>query len=237
MTDVNNHKLEVFICGEILDLSIATCDFAKNSNWHNWFNSRELTKFLYHGIYPNNQEDQLEYFKNIPNDRLLLVITDKQGRNIGVISLSSINQSQKSCDIALVVSDDGDKRMRPYISLEAMSLMTTHAFQMLDMERVNASQHIALAGWQNRLELLGYRLEGLHKNKFKKGCEVSDIMSIAASKTDFETLIEKRNGCLWDSYIEMKKRVRNLPRRSCLSLIQELYDNEIEFYYENVFDL
>src|SRR6056300_1501143 len=107
MTNVSNHKLEIFISGELVDLSIATADFAENSNWYNWFNSTELTRFLYQGVYPNTREDQLTFFKSIPNDRLVLVIVDKKGRNIGVISLSSINPIQKSCDIALVVSNDG----------------------------------------------------------------------------------------------------------------------------------
>ena len=237
MTSVENHELDVFISGELVDLSIPTSDFAENSNWYSWFNNRDITKFLEQGIYPNNNVNQLEFFNNISSDRLVLIITDKEERNIGVISLSFINHSKKSCDIALVVSDEGDKRLKPYISLEAMALMTTHAFDMLAIERVNAGQHIALAGWQNRLELLGYQLEGLHTNRFKKGLEVSDSMSIAVCKEDYDAVCKKRNGNLWDSCTEIKRRIKNFPRQTYLKMLKDIYNNERKKYYDNVFDL
>ena len=237
MTNEKNHKLAVFISGELIDLSIPTSDFAENSNWYSWFNDRDITKFLEQGVYPNTRDKQLEFLKNIPSDRIALIIVDKEERNIGVISLSFINHIKKSCDIALVVSNEGDKRLRPYISLEAMALMTTHAFNMLAIERVNAGQHISLAGWQSRLELLGYQLEGLHRNKFKKGCEVSDSMSIAVCKENYDAICKKRNGNLWDGYIEMKRRIKKLPPKTYLNMLQDTYNNERKKYYDYIIDL
>jgi RimJ/RimL family protein N-acetyltransferase len=237
MTSFKNYKLDVFISGELVDLSIPTSDFAENSNWYSWFNDKDLTKFLEQGLYTNSRKSQLEYFKNITSDRLVFIIVDKEGRNIGVISLSFINHSKKSCDIALVVSNEGDKRLRPYISLEAMALITTHAFNILAIERINAGQHISLAGWQRRLELLGYQLEGFHRNKFKKNREVADSISIAVCKEDYDAICKKRNGNLWDSLIEMKRRIKNLPRQTYLSMLQDIYNKERKKYYDNIFNL
>ena len=164
-------------------------------------------------------------------------MVDKGGQNIGVISLSLINHSKKTCDIALVVSNEGDKRLRPYISLEAMALLSSHAFNELGMKRISAGQHIALAGWQSRLELIGYKLEGLHIGKFRKGSEVSDSMSISICYSDYEFICNRRGGTLWDSYVDMRRRIKNLPNRTFLNMLQEVYDTERQSYYRNIFDL
>jgi len=232
-----DYKLDVFLPGELVDLSIPTSDFAEHSNWYSWFNDKTITKFLYQGTYPQTNIDQLEFFQNVPEDRLVLIIVDKKGYNIGVISLSFIDIIKKSCDIALVVSNEGDKLLRPYVSLEAMALMTSHAFNHLGLERINAGQHIALAGWQNRLELIGYKLEGLHKNKFIKGSEISDCMSVAIVRNDYEMICNKRKGNLWDNINEMKSRVKNFPKKTYLDKLKDIYVNERNSYYKNVFDL
>ena len=237
MNKLENHKLDIFIAGELVDLVVPTTEFAKNSNWYSWFNDKEITRFLEQGTFANTSEKQLQFFENISSDRFLLVIADKNGRNIGVISLSFINHRKKCCDIALVVSKEGDKSLKSYISLEAMALMTSHAFDMLDMKRINAGQHIGLARWQSRLELIGYKLEGLHINKFKKGREISDSVTISASSIDYSLLCEKRNGNLWDGYNEMQRRIKNFPERTYLNILQDLYNKERKEYYKNISNL
>lgn len=237
MKNSENLPLDIFISGELVDLSIPTAKFAECSSWYSWFNDKNITKFLEQGAYPNSSDSQLAFFKNIPQDRIVLIMVDKGGQNIGVISLSFINHSKKTCDIALVVSNEGDKRLRPYISLEAMALLSSHAFSVLGMQRISAGQHIALAGWQSRLELIGYKLEGLHIGNFRKGSEISDSMSISVCCSDYELIRNRRGGKLWDSYVDMKRRIKNFPNRTFLNMLQELYDAERQSYYRNIFDL
>ena len=88
MKNPEKFVLDVFIPGELVDLAIPTAQFAKGSTWYSWFNDRDITKFLEQGVYPNTSNDQLLFFKNIPNHRIVLIMVDKEGRNIGVISLS-----------------------------------------------------------------------------------------------------------------------------------------------------
>ena len=237
MTNSETCSLDVFISGELVDLAIPTAKFAESSSWYSWFNDKNITKFLDQGAYPNSSDSQLVFFKNIPQDRIVLIMVDKAGRNIGVISLSFINHSKKTCDIALVVSNEGDKRLRPYISLEAMALLSSHAFNELGMKRISAGQHIALAGWQSRLELIGYKLEGLHIGKFRKGTEVSDSMSISICYSDYEFICNRRGGTLWDSYVNMRRRIKNFPNLTFLNMLQEVYDTERQSYYRKIFDL
>ena len=237
MKNSENFHLDVFIPGELVDLAIPTAKFAACSSWYSWFNDKNITKFLEQGAYPNSSDSQLAFFNNISQDRIVLIMVDKGGRHIGVISLSFINHGKKTCDIALVVSNEGDKRLRPYISLEAMALLSSHAFNELGMKRISAGQHIALAGWQNRLELIGYKLEGLYIDKFRKGSEISDSISISICFSDYKLICNRRGGNLWDSYVDMKRRIKNSPSRTYLNMLQELYDTERQSYYKNIFDL
>lgn len=229
--------LEVFIKGELVDLCIPTEDFARESNWHSWFNDPNITKYLEQGLYPNTAEDQVRFFKSVANDRLILILKDKEKNNyLGTISLSAINNVKRKCDVAIVMDGNQSRTRGPFIALEAMARMTEHAFTQLGMTRISAGQNIALAGWQQRMELLGYKLEGLHYKKFVKGTTISDSVTIACLYEDFLTLKENRTQ-LWDSFENMKKRVRSLPKKSFSKELQEYYDNQRASYYENIFSL
>ena len=231
------HELDVFLHGELVDLGIPTREFVNYSNWYKWFNDENLVKYLEQGVYPNTKSKQIEFFESLAEDRLVLIMLDKQRIPVGIISLSFINHNKKSCDIALVVSNDGDRKLMPFISLEAMALLTSHAFTKLGMQRIGAGQHIGLAGWQSRLELLGYQLEGLHIGKFVKGSEVADSMSIAASKMTYDYIVTNRGGCLWDSYSEMRRRVKAMPKKTYSDMLIKFYETERKNYYSDIFSL
>ena len=69
--------LEIFKKGETVDLCIPTQEFALKSEWYNWFNKTEITKYLYQGERENTPELQLEFFKNIPKDRVVFIMQTK----------------------------------------------------------------------------------------------------------------------------------------------------------------
>lgn len=229
-------NLDVFIQGELVDLCIPTIDFAYNSNWYSWFNDKKLTKYLAQGAYPNTRNLQQEYLEKIPDDRQVFIIQNKSKVPIGVISLSAINFTKRSCDIALVVSNDGKKRSKPFESLESMALLSSHAIKNLGMHFINAGQHIDLKGWQNRLELIGYKLEGVHINKFIKGSHIADCMYICLSKESFDKICDIR-GELWDDFLSMLNRLKSLPKVTYCDQLVEFQNEYREVYYNKIFTL
>lgn len=229
-------SLDVFIEGELVDLCIPTIDFAHDSNWYSWFNDKRLTRYLEQGIFPNSRKLQQEYLENLSSDRLVLIIQNKRSLPIGVISLSNINFQKRSCDIALVVSDEGEKRTKPFESLESMALLSSHAIDKLGMNYINAGQHIDLKGWQNRLELIGYKLDGIHANKFIKGNHIADCMYISLSKGDFDYICDLR-GKLWDDFSSMFDRVKSLPKNTFCDQLYDFQNRKRYAYYEEIFNL
>ena len=151
----------------------------------------------------------------------------------GVINLSSINFKERCCDIALVLK----KNSNILIPLEAIALMTSHAFEKLDLERIAAEQSEELYRWQNVMELCGYKIEGLPQKAFAKSYNKKNCVTIACSKEDYINICRKRGGVLWDSKEKMLKRIKKLPKNNFFKIIKYFFNKERKKYYEKIFSL
>ena len=134
----------------------------------------------------------------------------------------------------MVIDISIDRKLSRYISLEAMARLTEHAFNIMGINRIEAGQHVELKGWQQRLELIGYKLEGLHQNKFIKGHEVSASVSIACLYDDFKNIVKHR-GSLWDSKENMRKRYKQLPQKAFVDMLNNFFEQERANYYKQIF--
>lgn len=185
-------ELDVFIEGETIDLCVPTYEFAEKSDWYKWFNHPFVTKFLHHGVFPNTKEKQIEFFTKAMEERLLLIITNKQKIPIGSTSLLGIDYKTRTAGSGTVIGNF--LGINPLEALEAVARMTEHAFLKIGLERIIASQHIKLIPWSHRMSLIGYRLEGIFKNDFIKGMHKADGIKIAAHYEDYQKIIATRGG-------------------------------------------
>jgi RimJ/RimL family protein N-acetyltransferase len=229
--------LEVFIRGEVVDLAIPTEEFAGGNIWYKWLNNRDINKYLEAGIYPNTKKLQVEYFNGLGPDRLVQVIQNKSGIPLGIVSLSFINQVKKTCEFAIFLDQFADPKISGIAALEAVSMIVSHGFELLGMRRITAGQHVNLGSWQQRLELLGFKLEGLHENKFVKGNEVADSISIACLYSDYKKLTRLRSGSLWDGEVIMLNRIKQLPKVSFRNEMDEFFINVRANYYSKLWNL
>lgn len=229
--------LEVFIQGELVDLAIPTEEFARGDIWYRWFNDWNINRYLAQGAYPNTRDLQSKFFNSIGSDRLVLIVQNKSGIPFGVTSLSFIDQTKKTCDNAIVVDSRVDTQISGIASLEAVSIMVKHGFESLGMKRISGGQHVNLRSWQQRLELLGFKIEGIHENQFIKGNEVSNSVAIACLYCDYLEILKRRSGRLWDGKEKMLTRIRNLPKKSFRDELDEIYKNSRKAYYDNIWDL
>ena len=120
--------------------------------------------------------------------------------------------------------------------LESVARISQHGFDSLGLERIYAGQHVGLSGWQQRLELLGYRLEGIRRRGFVKGREVADTIVIAAVYDDYQE-IRKRRGEYWDSAKKMEKRIAHLPPKKFFEDLSLYLAKQGNAYYKRVFNL
>lgn len=153
-----------FLLGDLVYLRPHTrADLA--SSWYQWFNDRDVTRYMFKGAFPNTDADQSAFLASLEagmaaRTMLQLAIVERAtGRFVGVISLNPIDWVSRSAEIAMVIGEERDRRRG--FGLEAMALLTHHAFTKMNLHRLWAGQHSQLERWREALDLgLGYTTEG-----------------------------------------------------------------------------
>ncbi len=186
--------MEAFLSGSVV--SLRQPDLQKDvleGEWHSWFNDQEVTKFLSHGVWPVTREQERDIVAGDLKDpcTLLLSIEDNSTRkHIGVIALKHIDHVSRIAEIRIVM---GHERPRGG-ALEAMALMTKHAFDRLNLYTLFAGQHEGLWKWVNSLSLIGYRVNGFMPNMGWRDGAPYSIFQVSVSAPDFYALQTKRGG-------------------------------------------
>jgi RimJ/RimL family protein N-acetyltransferase len=220
MSDNGRFGGDVFIAGETIDLCVPQeSDLAV---WTSWFNNPRVTKLLAQGQYPHSIEQQAEFLRGLrKGDRFAVMIRRKSDRKLlGTISLSKINMSDRSAQISLVVPTI--PRDAPLASLEAMALVSQHGFEKLGLDRIYAGQAFpSLIGWNQRLEIIGYKTDGLLRRAFVKGRLVSDVARISLIVDDYLELCKRRGGDLWPGDKKARAMIKLMPEAD-KSLAQEV---------------
>jgi RimJ/RimL family protein N-acetyltransferase len=224
----------VFLPGETIDLCIPTREDLEDGGWFRWFNDPKTTKFLGgEGIYPNTGEAQTRRFENLISDltRVVLLIRPKGGdRPIGLVSLTHIDYRMRRADINLVKGvRTQDHRL---YALEAMARMTEHGFERVGLiVIVGAQVWPGLRNWQQRLELLGYRCEGILRKSWSKGYHECGHAYITCLLEDYRELKSLRSGEFWPGESRMRELIAELPKTSCGTVVESAIRKAQEDYF------
>jgi RimJ/RimL family protein N-acetyltransferase len=169
---------------------------------------------LIHGVFPLNREDQYRIIESGLNNKsglLLSIIDNKTDKMIGVVSLKSIDLINGVAEIAIVMGFD----KVPGAAIEAMALLTQHAFDRLNLNKLYAGQHMALWKWVNTLETIGYKLEGYRTNFGVRDGESYDIVLTGIDKENYYRLKAERGGKLihnFDQLYQLKRKENIFPK-------------------------
>lgn len=133
-------------------------------NWHLWFNSPKITKYLLARKWLNKPEDQLKYFEYVrtTKDRLAVAVVDvKTDKLIGVCSIGSIDFINRHAEMSSIIGEE--EFHKGSHALEAVAMITEIGFTRLNMHKLIG---VGLEGNRNALEiskLLGYKESGRFK--------------------------------------------------------------------------
>lgn len=219
---MNKQKQRAFIMGKLVYLR--TPDIQADvygGDWNEWFSDMEITKYLVHGIRPVSKDDQAKLVQSeLENPKTLLfaIIEKASQKHIGVVSLKSIDLLNKTAEIAIVMGFDNI----PGAALEAMALMTAHAFERMNLNKLYAGQHEGLWKWVNTLELIGYRIEGYRRQGGVRGLPY-DIVLTGITSDDYFNLKKKRGGSVLTENIH--QLYQNKRRENMLPNIKAFFDN------------
>ena len=228
MSSVHSVDRDVFLSGLVVNLCAPdVMRDIDNDSWHSWFNNLSITKHLVHGVYPNTRIKQLELIEKMLADPSVLVLTvvdQDTDRLCGVISLKNIDFRLRKAEIGMVTST-----APPGGALEAMSLLVSHGFDRLNLEKIYCSQHEGLWKWINTLRTIGFRIEGLQQEQVFINNVLTDIVLTGIRRSDYLKLIGDRGGSLINvhPHIIAQKRSRRNFVPSLRSLLIELNSSDL----------
>jgi RimJ/RimL family protein N-acetyltransferase len=200
-----------FIEGEGIDLHAFTEEDIPS--WASWFNDPTTTRFLPQGLYPNTTADQRRFIDEASGSgRFLALVKSKVGKLLGVISLSDIDHRKRSAQIAYVIPVKD--ATAPFAALEAKCLVTQHAFEQFDLDRVWGGQiYPGLVRWSQAIELIGFTTEGIHRSVGRAQRDSYDSLTFALTYGDFVRIAARRAGRLWPGEEVMSAMMESLTDR------------------------
>jgi RimJ/RimL family protein N-acetyltransferase len=202
-----------FLKGHSIELRIPTEKDVAESGWHNWYNDSEVTKYNQHGIYPVTLDQELEIVRKIISDKsniLLSIYDSSSDLLIGNITLQNIDHFNKRSKLAITLGEEHSMTA----GIEAMGLMTHHAFMKLNLERIEEGTHEKLSGFVDMLSIFGYKKEGIARNYFYKDDKWQNKIYYAALRKDFMNSLKKRDGhLLFKDKNTLKKEMLNCISR------------------------
>lgn len=233
-------KFKKFIEGETVDLVIPNKEAATKSEWYNWFNKEKSTRYLaYHGLFPNTKEDQKATLSKmlISNKKktglFLLIVCKVTKKLIGVTALSSIDWINRSTYLAVIISPE--KKTNFVInSVETKALMTKHAFDKLNLNKVRTSQVLELSEWQKYSQLFGYKVEGVFKAHFIKDHKMYDVCFHACILKDYLKARKKIGNSFWPGKEKLFKMMMKYPKGYLYQNIKNKIDEENLIYQKKI---
>jgi RimJ/RimL family protein N-acetyltransferase len=233
-----SHEYEVFIAGESVDLCIPDEFAIDQDGWTSWLNNTPKLQNTQHGVFPATQEAQYDYLESIRSkESFTLLICRKSDRApVGTISLKAIDLSFRRAEIAIMVGAPEKLSLPGVAALEAMALITAHGFEEMGLMRIHAGQAFpSLKGWNQLLEIIGYRPEGISRNAFRRGHKYSDVITISCLYDDYLRL-KKHRGEYWPGGKNVRVLIKNQPKVSFGEKLQKFIDENADDHFSYLFE-
>ncbi|SMC39942.1 GNAT family N-acetyltransferase [Sporomusa malonica] len=137
------------------------------SNYFQWLNDQNITKWMRHGIFPNSYESMKNFYDSqamSKTDVVFAIVLKEQDRHIGNIGLHSINYVFRSAEIGIIIGET-DCWGKGYAAA-AISLLSEHCFSRLNMNRLAAGAVDKNIGSIRAFEKAGFSREGISRQAY-----------------------------------------------------------------------
>jgi RimJ/RimL family protein N-acetyltransferase len=143
-----------------------------------WINDPEVTRFLVAGRKPatrKRQEEWIDKANATEHEMVFAICLVENDLHIGNCGLHEIDPVDRRAVVGILI---GERSMQSKgHGTAAMRLLLDHAFETLNLERVQLSVYSNNPRAQRVYERLGFKHEGvLRKNRYKRGEYVDEIV-------------------------------------------------------------
>ncbi|MBM3579788.1 MAG: GNAT family N-acetyltransferase, partial [Alphaproteobacteria bacterium] len=180
---------KIFPVFDLGDVVLREKQEADVEDFFRYYTDPEVNKFILCQI-PQTLEDsrrELHYWRSVfyQNDGIYFAIADKQsGRMIGSIGLTSLNTYQSRVEISY---DLAQEYWRRGITSRAIKSVVDYAFDVLRVNRIEASVSCENLPSKNLLIKCGFTLEGILRQHRLHKCHFVDVYFFSLLKSDLLT--------------------------------------------------
>lgn len=182
---------KIFLSAHTIELRVPTLDDISSDMWCNWYNDQQLTRYNSHGVFPINQEQEVQYHKEKAGDGdtiVLAIFEKKNNRLVGNASIQKIDWINRHCEIALTIGEEASVSA----GVEVFGLLAQHAFDRLNLNCVRGITHEKLASFVSFLSVLGFVIEGRWRQYYHRESGFSDVIHFSLLKQDYQIIVGDR---------------------------------------------
>lgn len=124
-----------------------------------WFEDQEVCKYNSHGKFFKTEEYLHSFYDSLNNDdKVVMAVCHEKDGHIGNVSLQCISLINRNAEFAILI---GDRRhWNKSVGKLAGSLLISHGFDKLNLERVYCGTAATNRGMQSLSLALGFKEEG-----------------------------------------------------------------------------
>lgn len=163
-----------------------------------WANDKEVTHYLFMGVFPNILENLEEWFDSIRknnNEVLFMIMDKKNNKEIGFCGFHEIRWIHRSAEYRIFIGEK--KYWNQGIGQETTKLMLRYGFELLNFNRVwlgvNASHNRAI----NAYLKCGFVEEGLLRQEIYRNSKYYDVIRLGLLRDEYYQKYKK----IWDREI------------------------------------
>lgn len=157
-----------------------------DGNYVSWLNNAEVCRYNSHHVFPYTREAARSYIESALTSKMLLVlaiVSKKKDLHIGNVSLQNINHINQSAEFAILIGEK-DCWGKGY-SQEAASLIISHGFMELNLNRIYCGTTADNIAMQKLAERLGMKEEGRRRSAAFKSGKFVDVLEYGILRKEF----------------------------------------------------
>jgi RimJ/RimL family protein N-acetyltransferase len=161
-------------------------DISPSGPYFQWFNDQDVCAQNSHGRFPNSEGKMRAFFQSLEHSDtqlVLAIVTKKENKHIGNISLQNINRIDQSAEFAIIL---GDKDFwGKGLAKEAGDLIVRHGFQELNLNRIYCGTTEENRAMQSLAKHLGMKEEGRRRKAVFRHGKYSDVLEYGVLREEF----------------------------------------------------
>ncbi len=177
--------MTTFLSGKTINLKALT--EADVSIWYQWFNNPEVTRYMNKGWFPNTEDNQLSFLREISqsqNDVQLGIVSKKTDKLVGIVGLHGIRWIHRHASVSVLIGDR--EHWGQGLAAEAVGLVTEHAFVKLNLHKLYTGIWADNVGSLKSFEKNGYVVEGTAREKYFKDGTYHDEVILGLTCTQWQ---------------------------------------------------